>query len=174
MVVLLTENEEERVGELDELGDEVPPAASRHSHCLGIVRIVHRLTPERVITAPTRYQTLWKHQDNANQLYNVSLWSAQLIVIYIPIWCINIYTYLVKEPRREYDFEEVVPDHDLSEIERLSVLHQFGPKDFGEVGIGETDRQSRQWTAHQEPVVDPGVALVVHHVPIAVVRHSHK
>ena len=43
VIVLLAQNEEKRVGELDELGDVVPPAAVGHANGLRTVRIVHRL-----------------------------------------------------------------------------------------------------------------------------------
>lgn len=58
VIVLLPQHEEERVRELDELGEVVPPAAARHAHRYRIVRVIDRLTSEGVMSTPAGSQTL--------------------------------------------------------------------------------------------------------------------
>lgn len=48
MLILLSQQKEQRVKELGELGDVIPPAGLGHSKAFG--RIVDRLTAEAVVT----------------------------------------------------------------------------------------------------------------------------
>lgn len=58
MVVPFSQDEEERIEKFDELGQVVPPTGLSHPHSNGIVRVVYRLTSERVVAPPTGCQAL--------------------------------------------------------------------------------------------------------------------
>ena len=108
-----------------------------HSNCQRIVRVIHRLATERIVSSPSR-----RHG-------------------------------LIEQPRREYHLEEIVEYHNPSEIERFAILHDFRTQNLDEVDVEKANAQSWEWAAHQEPIVDPRIALVIHEVSIAIVNCSH-
>lgn len=61
LVVLLPQDEKDRVTELYDLGEEEPPAGSGHPHCQRTGAIVHRLTEVAVVGEPGRDQELMEH-----------------------------------------------------------------------------------------------------------------
>ena len=58
VLVFLAQDEEERVEELGELGEVVPPGGVRHPHGHGVLRVVHRLAPEAVAVKPAALPAL--------------------------------------------------------------------------------------------------------------------
>lgn len=81
---------------------------------------------------------------------------------------------LVEQPRGEHHLEEIVVQQDLFQFERFTIFHELGTEDLDEVGVKQADEESREWTAHHCPVIDPWIALVVHQIPVAVVHRCHK
>lgn len=62
VIILLPQYKEDRVCEFNELRDVVPPATSRHPHCDWIIRVIDRLTLERVVSTPAGNPGLRKNE----------------------------------------------------------------------------------------------------------------
>ena len=61
--------------------------------------------------------------------------------------------YLIEKPRTKDDLCKVVDNEHSPKIHRFPVLHDPGAEHFHEVGVAETDRQRRERTTHQQPVI---------------------
>lgn len=62
--------------------------------------------------------------------------------------------YLFKDEEVEEDHAEVVDNEGLAELERLSVLHVFGPQPEEEQ-VGTADSQRGERVVHQRPFLHP-------------------
>ena len=71
-------------------------------------------------------------------------------------------SYLIEEPRTKDHLYEVVDNEHTPKIHRFPFLHDTGAKHFNEVGVAETDRQRRERTAHQQPVIHTWICKQSH------------
>jgi len=70
--------------------------------------------------------------------------------------------YLIEETRINDNLYTVVDNEHSTKILRFPVLHDPGAQHFSEVGVAETDRQHRERTAHQQPVIHTWICKQSH------------
>jgi len=80
--------------------------------------------------------------------------------------------YLIEEPRTKDHLYEVVDNEHTPKIHRFPVLHYPGAEHFNEVGVAETDRERRERTAHQHPVIHTWICKQSHVSALPFIRNG--
>ena len=135
---LLPHDEEHGVEQVDELGEEIPPAETEDPDGVLVVGVINRLTVPAVVSRHEEGPALCKHPEAEESLAEVINNHDPLDVVGIPV---------LHEPR---------PDH----LSSLSVIISGNDsrEHLDDVDIQDTDDCGGPDRRHQEPVVNSGVS----------------
>ena len=83
----------------------------------------------------------------------MTLWKSSATLPAFKVATLQTLHYLIEEPRTNDHLYKVVDNEHSPKIHWFPVLHDPGAEHFNKVGVAETDRQRREWTAYQHPVI---------------------
>ena len=85
LIILLPHDEEDGVQQVDELGEEIPPAETEHSDGVLVVRVVHWLTVPAVVSRHEEGRALGKHPEAEESLAEIVNYHDPLDVVRVPV-----------------------------------------------------------------------------------------